>query len=294
MLGHTPVLLQEVLTLLAPRSNQHTVDVTLGAGGHAAAILQATAPDGRLLGIDLDPLALDTARQTLQPFGARVTYVHGGADDLQSILHEHRFPQPDCLLADLGLSSLELRDPARGFSFQLADSPLDMRFDPTQGRTAADIVNSERESDLADILYNFGEERDSRRIAKAIVSARRTQRFATVGDLLNVFGQVGSRRGSRINPATKTFQALRIAVNDELGRLERFLPPAIAALAPGGRLAVIAFHSLEDRMVKQFFRDQAKAGAVELLTKHPTAPSFAEITTNPRARSAKLRAVMKK
>jgi 16S rRNA (cytosine1402-N4)-methyltransferase len=168
-----------------------------------------------------------------------------------------------------------------------------MRFDPTQGRTAADILNSERESDLADLLYNFGEERDSRRIAKAIVTARRTQRFATVGDLLNVFGRAGSRRGSRINPATKTFQALRIAVNDELGRLERFLPQAIAALTPGGRLAVISFHSLEDRMVKQFFRDQAKAGAVELLTKHPTAPSFAEITTNPRARSAKLRAVIK-
>jgi len=291
MMTHTPVLLDEVLTLLAPGSNQHIVDVTLGAGGHAAALLERTSPDGRLLGIDLDPLALETAKHNLAHFARRVETVHAPSDHLTKILHDLHFPPVHCILADLGLSSLELGHPSRGFSFQVAGSPLDMRFDPTQGRTAADVLNTERENDLADILFRYGEERASRRIAKAVVTARRKKAFVTVGDLLEVFPE---RHGSsRRHPATKTFQALRIAVNDELGRLERFLPQAIEALEPGGRLAIISFHSVEDRIVKQFFRQQAQSGTIKLLTKHPTAPSFAEITTNPRARSAKLRAVEK-
>ncbi|MBI4093093.1 MAG: 16S rRNA (cytosine(1402)-N(4))-methyltransferase RsmH [Candidatus Kerfeldbacteria bacterium] len=292
MLGHIPVLQHEVLALLDPRPGQHTVDVTLGAGGHAAAILERTAPDGQLLGIDLDPLALTVAQKNLAKFDQRVTFVHGASDDLAAIIRDRRFSPVHYILADLGLSSLTLGDPTRGFSFQATQSPLDMRFDPTSGRTAADILNSEREDEIADLIYQYGEERDSRRIARSIVTARRTKPFATVGDLLAVFPP-GRRRSSRINPATKTFQALRIAVNDELGRLERLLPQAVESLVPGGRLAIISFHSLEDRIVKQFFREQARAGRVTLLTKHPAAPSFAEVTTNPRSRSAKLRAVVR-
>lgn len=294
--AHTPVLLPEVLKLLDPKPGEYAVDATVGAGGHAQAMLERTAPDGKLLAIDLDPKALVIVQKSLERFSHRVTFIHDAFDRLAQILDDVHFPQPDCLLADLGLSSLELGDTARGFSFQLADSPLDMRFDPSgaSGRrpTAAELANSLPVDELERILREYGEERKSRVIARSIIETRTRQRIATVGDLVSAVERVVPRRG-RIHPATRTFQALRIAVNDELGRLERFLPQAVAALAPGGRLAVISFHSLEDRMVKRFFRAQAQAGLVTLLTKHPAAPSFAEVTTNPRSRSAKLRAVVR-
>ncbi|MBI4090375.1 MAG: 16S rRNA (cytosine(1402)-N(4))-methyltransferase RsmH [Candidatus Kerfeldbacteria bacterium] len=293
---HIPVLRQEVLSLLDPRPGQHTVDATVGAGGHAAAILERTAPDGRLLAIDLDPAALEIARQNLKSFAGRITFVHSGFDNLKQILHDTRFLHPTAILADLGLSSASLQDSSRGFSFQLVDSPLDMRFDPSSRsgeiRTAADILNLEREAELARIIYEYGEERQSRAIARAIVETRARQPIRTVGDLVSIIARVIRRRG-HLHPATRTFQALRLAVNDELGRLERFLPQAIEALVPGGRLAVISFHSLEDRMVKQFFRQQAAASQVRILTKHPATPGFAEVTTNPRSRSAKLRVVVR-
>ncbi len=291
-LAHHPVFLKEVLQYLDPKPNDQAVDVTVGAGGHAQAILERTAPDGKLLAVDLDSKALAFARTSLERFSHRVTFIHDAFDHLTKILHDVHFPRPDCILADLGLSSLSLSDSSRGFSFQLADSPLDMRFDPSQGRTAADIINQESEAELERILREYGQERRSRRIARSIVETRVYKRIATVGDLVSTIERVNPRRG-RINPATRTFQALRIVVNDELGRLERFLPQAVTALAPGGRLAVISFHSLEDRMVKYFFRQQAHDGIVTLLTKHPAAPSFAEVTTNPRSRSAKLRAVVR-
>lgn len=293
MLGHTPVLLQEVLTLLAPGSNQDTVDATLGAGGHARAILEKTAPDGKFIGIDRDPLALQTAAEVLEPFGPRARLIHDSFDHLSQILSDVQFPPVDCLLADLGLSSLELSDPVRGFSFNLTDSPLDLRFDPTSGQTAADLIRKLSAKDLAQILFDYGEERASRRIAAAIVQARRQHDLSTVGNLVEVITSVVPRRG-RLHPATRTFQALRIAVNDELGQLERFLPQAIASLAPNGRLAIISFHSLEDRIVKHFFRRMKAEGQVEILTKHPVIPGSAEITTNPRSRSAKLRVVVRR
>lgn len=298
--AHHPVLLKEVLEYLDPHPGEHLVDATVGAGGHARAILERTAPDGQLLGIDLDPRTLQAARAALAQFAPRLTFVHDSFDHLATILHDHHFPQPHHLIADLGLSSLALGDPARGFSFQHLDSPLDMRFDasPRSGwgsvPTAADILNAAPENELERILRTYGEERRSRSIAKAIVQTRRQSRIRTVGDLTRIVAQVNRGRRGKIHPATRTFQALRIAVNDELGRLARFLPQAVEALAPGGLLAVISFHSLEDRIVKQFFRRQAAEGRVRILTKHPATPSFAEVTTNPRSRSAKLRVAMRK
>ncbi len=294
MLAHTPVLRDEAVRLLDPQPGTHSVDATLGAGGHAAALLERTAPDGRLLAFDLDPLAHDAARTALAGYGDRVTFIHDSFDRLTAILHELRFPQPHTVLADLGLSTLELADPARGFSFQRLDDPLDMRFDPTRGgRTAADLVSTAPTDELERLLREFGEEQSARTIARSIIEARRRQPIRTVGQLVEAVVHGVHRRRGRLHPATRTFQALRMAVNDELGALRRFLPQAVACLPPGGRLAVISFHSLEDRIVKQFFREQSRAGSLDLLTKHPATPSFAEVTTNPRSRSAKLRVAMR-
>lgn len=294
-LAHTPVLLKEVIALLDPKPGEHVVDATIGAAGHAAALLERTAPQGKLLGIDLDLSALKTAQRNLENLSQRITFVHDSFDRLTQILNEYRFPQPHAILADLGLSSFALKDPDRGFSFQILHSPLDMRFDPEliAGPTAADIVNTAPEGELVRILREYGEERNARRIAHSIISKRTHKPIAIVRDLVDAILAAVPRR-SRIHPATKTFQALRISVNDELGRLTRFLPQALSALVPAGRLAVISFHSLEDRVVKHFFRQQAADGHVRILTKHPATPSFAEVTTNPRSRSAKLRVVVRK
>jgi 16S rRNA (cytosine1402-N4)-methyltransferase len=277
----------EVLDALRPAPGGTYVDCTVGAGGHAVAILEASAPGGRLLGIDTDPSALAIAAARLAPFGDRVRLVQRNFRELQHVLSETQTTAPDGILLDLGVSSMQLDRPERGFSFQ-ADGPLDMRLDQTAGRTAADLVNTLPERELADLIFRYGEERYSRRVARAIVGRRSSARFERTADLAHtVASRVGRGGGRGIHPATRTFQALRIAVNDELGGLEEVLPQAADALAPGGRLAVISFHSLEDRIVKQFLRSRPETLAI--LTKKPIVASPEEQRGNPRSRSAKLR-----
>jgi 16S rRNA (cytosine1402-N4)-methyltransferase len=291
---HVPVLLAEVLAGLVPQAGGYYIDGTLGGSGHAAAILKMSAPDGRLLGIDADPAAIETAGARLAAFGARAKLVHGNFRDLKRLAHEADFKKVDGILLDLGVSSHQLGTPERGFSF-LADAPLDMRMDTTSGETAADMVNEMPESALADVIYRYGEERASRRIARAIVETRRKARIATTGELAAIVERALGGRHGKIHPATRTFQALRISVNRELESLETALPQAVELLTPRGRLAVIAFHSLEDRIVKQFFRDESGYGGAEgpsrlrIITKKPLMAGEAETRANPRARSAKLR-----
>jgi 16S rRNA (cytosine1402-N4)-methyltransferase len=283
-LVHKPVLVAETLELLAVRGRGLYVDGTLGTGGHAAAILQRSAPDGRLLGLDRDVEALEHAKQALAPFGTRAELRHADYRRLPELLAGRR---PDGILLDLGVSSLQLDVPERGFSFR-ADGPLDMRMDRTQGETAEDVVNRLPEHALADLIYRFGEERASRRIARAIVAARRRRRLRTTGELAELVRRAAGRGRPGLDQATRTFQALRIHVNRELEGLGQALGAAAQALAPGGRLAVIAFHSLEDREVKQAFRTLAGRG-FRVLTRKPVRPGAEELRENPRARSARLR-----
>lgn len=295
---HIPVLLQGVLSFLRVRPGGIYIDGTVGGGGHAAAILAASAPDGRLLGLDRDPAALEVARERLAPYGDRAILRRGSFADLIHLAED--FIPADGVLLDLGLSSLQLADPARGFSFS-QDGPLDMRFDPSEETTAADLINTLSARELTDLLYRYGEEKQARRIAEAIVAARPIHRTVELAALIE--RTVGRRE--RIHPATRTFQALRIAVNRELEALEAVLPQALEALRPGGRLVVISFHSLEDRIVKQFFHREARdcicppeipvcvcghRARVRVLTPKPVRPDPAEVTANPRARSARLRA----
>lgn len=303
--AHRPVLYQEVLDALQPGPGGHYLDGTLGAGGHAWGVLNASAPDGRLLGLDLDPQALALARQRLAPFGERAVIVQASYLRLDEQRRQLGWPPLQAILLDLGLSSMQLDTPERGFSFQY-DAPLDMRFDPSAPHTAADLVNQLPEAELARILYEYGEEPQGRRVAQAIVRSRplhTTQELAAV--TLKVLG--GGRRGksgSHIHPATRTFQALRIAVNGELEAVTQVLPIAIDALAPGGRLAVIAFHSLEDRIVKQFFRRESQdcicpprqpvctcghKASLREVVRRPLVAGPEEVQANPRSRSARLR-----
>lgn len=300
---HQPVLLTEVISALQPFPGGVYLDGTVGAGGHAAALLTASEPDGLLFGFDQDPNALKIASQNLAGFGHRVSLHHSNFDQFEPVAQAHHLPPANGILLDLGVSSMQFDQPERGFSFQ-EDGPLDMRMNPTAGPTAADLVNNLPEAELADLIYRYGEERLSRRIARAIVKARPIGRTGQLARI--VAGAAGKPGKSRIHPATRTFQALRIAVNDELGVLERVLPQALRLLKPGGRLAVISFHSLEDRIVKQYFRQEAQdcicpleqpvctckhKATIHIITKRPIIPSQAEINTNPRARSAKLRVV---
>jgi 16S rRNA (cytosine1402-N4)-methyltransferase len=283
--GHTSVLLDETLELLAVRPGGLWVDGTVGLGGHAAALLRATSPDGRLVGLDRDTETLERARAVIRPFGDRARLEAGDFREIPERLGDDR---ADGVLLDLGISSAQLDDPERGFSFQ-GDGPLDMRMDRTRGETAADVVNTLREKELADLIYLHGEERASRRIARAIVRARERSAIRTTGELADIVRRAaprGARRG--FHPATRTFQALRIHVNRELEGLGESLERIAGVLAPGGRLAVIAFHSLEDRAVKTTFRDLSREG-YRRLTKKPVRPSESETRTNPRARSARLR-----
>lgn len=298
---HVPVLVDEVLAHLDPRPGAVIVDATVGEGGHAEAILQRIAPAGRLIGLDRDPDALARAEERLRRFGRNVTLRHANFADLDDILDALGVKAVDGILFDLGLSARQLLDPERGFSFD-HPGPLDMRVDRSQVTTAADLVNSLPERDLADLLARYGEERAARRIAREIV-ARRPLR-TTVDLVRAVEAAVGGRR-TRIHPATRTFQALRIATNGELAALERALPQAIRRLRPGGRLCVISFHSLEDRIVKGALArhsrgcvcppevPECRCGGtklVRILTKKPVVPSPEEVRRNPRARSARLRA----
>lgn len=285
---HQSVLYQEVLEALAPHSAGRYVDGTVGAGGHAAGILAASAPDGLLLGLDVDPGALELAQHRLAEFGERAILRHGSYGDLAQHLATLGWPSVDGILLDIGASSMQFDRAERGFSFQ-QEGPLDMRFDPQSSPSAADLVNDLPDDELADILFRYGEERKSRRVARAIANARPLQ---TTGELAAVVARALGGQRSRIHPATRTFQALRIAVNGELDTLEASLPQAIEALASGGRLAVIAFHSLEDRIVKRYFRRGEEVGLKEI-TRRPLVASEEEAKTNPRSRSAKLRVAEK-
>jgi 16S rRNA (cytosine1402-N4)-methyltransferase len=283
---HEPALLAESMELLGVRPGGLWVDGTVGAGGHAAEILRRSAPGGRLLACDRDADALRAAAETLAPFGARARLLHADYRALPDVLDG----PADGILLDLGISSMQLDRPERGFALG-SDGPLDMRMDQRGGVTAAEVVNRLPEAELADIIYRYGEERASRRIARRIVEARRRAPLRTTQELAAVVRAAASRpRGGRIDPATLTFQALRIHVNRELEGLGEALARLARQLAPGGRMAVIAFHSLEDREVKHAFRALSTAG-FRLLTRKPVRPGEAELRRNPRARSARLRAV---
>jgi 16S rRNA (cytosine1402-N4)-methyltransferase len=288
---HVPVLLDEVRALLQPERGGTFVDCTVGLGGHARMVLEHGAT--RLVGIDRDTDALALAGAALEPFGDRVTLVHADYRDLAAVLAAHGVGPVSGVLADLGVSSMQLDREGRGFSFR-RDEPLDMRMDRTQGQTAAELLDRVDERELADVIYQFGEERRSRQVARAIITARQQGRIETTGRLAEIVRRAVAARGwQRIDPATRTFQALRIWVNRELDGLDSFIGAAAATLHADGRLAIISFHSLEDRVVKHTLRDLAKQTALRVLTKHPIVAGDAEAAANPRARSAKLRGAVK-
>ncbi|MGH2583246.1 MAG: 16S rRNA (cytosine(1402)-N(4))-methyltransferase RsmH [Anaerolineales bacterium] len=303
-LAHQPVLYHEVLEALRPKAGGRYLDCTVGAGGHAGGTLQASLPDGELLGLDVDPGALQIAEQRLAKFGGRVHLRKGSYGLMSQWLADVGWDLVDGILLDLGVSSMQLDHGDRGFSFK-QNAPLGMRFDPEGSLTAEDLVNNLPEAALADILYRYGEEPQSRRLAKAIVKARPLR---TTKELADLIAKTLRKKPGVIHPATRSFQALRIAVNRELETLEAALPQAVAALKSGGRLAVIAFHSLEDRIVKQFFRTESKdcicppeqpvctcghTATLKEITRKPIRPQASEISANPRSRSARLRVTEK-
>mgnify|MGYP000338631147 CR=1 FL=1 len=296
---HIPVLYQDIIHALQPRSGCSYVDCTLGAGGHAQGILEASQPDGRLLGLDLDPQAISIARDRLTPFGERMRIERASYVELTNVLEKIGWIGVDGIVFDLGVSSMQFDTPERGFSFQ-QDAPLDMRFSPDTPISAAELVNQMSEAELAEIIFRYGEDRNARRIARAIVRARplgTTKQLAAV-----VAGSGGAK--DHLHPATRTFQALRIAVNEELKSIEAALPQAVQALNTGGRLAVISFHSLEDRIVKDYINMESTdclcpprqpmctcghKASIRKVTRKPIIPAETEVSDNPRARSAKLR-----
>ncbi len=296
---HVPVLYDEALAGLRIRPGGSYLDGTLGAAGHAAGILQASSPDGTLLGLDADPEAVAFAREVLRPFGERARLRVANFRHMETVARAEGLSDVDGILLDLGLSSRQLADAERGFSFS-QEGPLDMRMDPNSRRTAASLVNSLPEEELADLLWRYGEEQRSRRIARAIVAARPV---TTTAQLAAIVAR-SAGRGQKIHPATRTFQALRIAVNDELQALADALPQARDLLGPGGRMAIISFHSLEDRMVKQFFQRESRdcicppelpvctcghTATLMMVNRKPIRPTEDEVARNPRSRSARLR-----
>jgi 16S rRNA (cytosine1402-N4)-methyltransferase len=281
-------MVAEVVEHLAPARGGTFLDCTVGLGGHARAILEAGA--SRLVGLDRDPAALVHAREALKPFGDRVELVHADYRRAEEILAARGIAAVDGVLADLGVSSMQLDAPGRGFSFR-RDDPLDMRMDTSSGPTAAEALAAVDERTLADVIYEFGEERHARRVARAIVGARQTAPIETTGRLAEIVRRAVPRKGYvRIDPATRTFQALRIWVNRELEGLDAFLTAMCGRLAGGGRLVAITFHSLEDRVVKHTLRTLQAQGLITIRTRRPVVPTEAEVERNPRARSAKLRA----
>jgi len=305
---HVPVLMSEALELLAIRSGGRYIDGTLGLGGHTEAILERSSPDGRVLGIDRDPQALKHSGRRLSRFGDRITLVHANYADVEQMAGEHSFSGADGILIDMGVSSMQLDEADRGFSF-MAEGPLDMRMDGTQTTTAADLVNSMPEKELADLIFRLGEEPASRRIAAAIVRERAVSPITTTSRLAGIVADAKGGRRGRIHPATQTFQALRMAVNEELESVRKGLEGALRVLRPGGRLAVITFHSLEDREVKSCFRahemreESLPQGGTRVVGREPLvirvnrksiAAGDEEVRANPRARSARLRVVERK
>ena len=304
---HTPVLFRETIEALRPRDGAVYVDCTVGGGGHSAALLEAAGPGAHLLGLDADPDDLAVARERLTVFGGQVRLVNANFRQLADVAEGEGFVPADGVLFDLGMSSIQLDRSSRGFSFQ-RDAPLDMRFDPRQPTTAADIVNDAEEAELKRMLFEYGNERNASRVARAVVKRRETRRIETTRELSDVVVSVLGPRREGIHSATKTFQALRIAVNEELESLREALPQALRILSTGGRLAVISFHSLEDRIVKEFMRYEAstcicppglpvcvcgKQATLRLVQRKPIMPGSEETRLNPRARSAKLRVAEK-
>ncbi|MFA5813471.1 MAG: 16S rRNA (cytosine(1402)-N(4))-methyltransferase RsmH [Patescibacteria group bacterium] len=295
---HVPVLLNETIESLQLKSGSSVIDCTLGDAGHAEEILKRTAPDGKLFGIDADPEAILRAGKYLHEFGERVKLIRSNFINLKQIIDTEKFGPVRGILLDLGWSSPQFEERGRGFSFQ-KDEPLNMRYDGNHGITAADILNKEEQKELERIFRDYGEEKFGRKIAKAISKYRKRVKIENTGQLVNIILSVYRKKlGSDkevpwiggTHPATKVFQALRIAVNDELNVLELALPQAVEALAPGGRLAVISFHSLEDRIVKHYFKSQ-EGRTINIITKKPIECSEEEYKNNPRARSAKMRVV---
>jgi 16S rRNA (cytosine1402-N4)-methyltransferase len=288
--SHEPVMAAEVVELLAPARGGLFVDCTVGLGGHSRALLEAGAD--RVVGLDRDPKALALAREALAAFGDRVELVHADYRELDRVLDERGIERVAGTLADLGVSSMQFDAAGRGFSFR-RDEPLDMRMDQSRGPSVADLLRQVDETELADVIFQFGEERASRRVARAIVGARREAPIETTGRLAAIVRRAVPHKGhQRIDPATRTFQALRIWVNRELEGLDAFFVAAARRLLANARLAVITFHSLEDRIVKHTFRAIEKADeGLRILTKRPLVPSDDEVARNPRARSAKLRAI---
>ena len=293
-----------MLTALKPQSGKRYLDGTLGAGGHALGILETSSPDGELLGLDLDPEAIEIAQSRLSKYSTRVQVRKGSYLDAKSEIAEIGWSKVDGIVLDLGVSSMQIDQSQRGFSFQ-KEGDLDMRFDPTKGHSATDLVNNLDEKELADIIWRFGEERYSRKIASTIVKNRP---ISQTGQLAGLVRKVVGGSRSRIDPATRTFQALRIAVNKELSTLESALPELISILEMGGRIAVISFHSLEDRIVKSFFRMESTdcicppeqpictcghKASLQTITPHPIQATAAELANNVRSRSAKLRVAQK-
>lgn len=303
-LAHQPVLYNEIIHFLQPQRSGRYIDGTVGAGGHARGILDASEPDGILLGLDLDTTALELARKNLESYEDRVFLVHSSFGNLRKQLNAMGWQMVDGILLDLGLSSMQIDTPGRGFSFR-QEASLDMRFNQQNPLSAKDLVNNLPEGELADLLYKYGEERRSRQVAKAIVKSRPIESTLELAKI--IASATSSGRPGR-HPATRSFQALRIAVNDELSVLEKVLPQAISSLKQNGRLAVIAYHSLEDRIVKHYFRQESQdcicppeqivcicghEAAVKVITKRPIRPQEDEIIRNSRARSARLRVVEK-
>ena len=300
---HLPVLYKTIITALQPKSLGRYIDGTLGAAGHATGILTEAAPQGELLGLDLDPQALAIAREKLAPFGERAHIVQASYTTMKEEAAKLGWDAVDGIVLDFGVSSMQLDTPERGFSF-LTDGPLDMRFAPNAGMSAAEMVNTFTEEDLADIIFRYGEDRSARRIARSIVGNRPFESTKQLADL--ILKSVG--RPERIHPATRTFQALRIAVNGELDSIETIIPIAVSLLKPGGRLAAISFHSLEDRIVKEYFRHESRdcicpprqpictcghKASIKEINRKPIEATEEEIQENPRARSAKLRVAEK-
>lgn len=303
-MAHLPVLYHEIIHALCPHDQGLYVDGTVGAGGHARGILEASSPNGKLIGLDLDPLALSLAREVLSPFGDRVILLKASYTTLETQLVNLGWSSINGIMLDFGVSSMQLDSPDRGFSFR-SDAPLDMRFDPDGHVMAEDLVNGLPERDLANLIYNYGEERKSRQIARAITDSRPLHTTRELAEVIT--GIIKSEKG-RIHPATRTFQALRIAVNDELKAIEEVLPQAVNSLTPGGRLAVISFHSLEDRIVKKYFRKESQdcicpprqpvctcshKARIREISRRPIRPEDSEINKNPRARSARMRVAEK-
>ncbi len=296
-LSHIPVLKEKLIEILEPQQGQIIVDCTVGAGGHSKAIMKHTNGNAKIIALDIDSQTIDIAKENLKEYSDNITFINANFGKIADVLKELNIKSADLIYADLGVSSIQLDDKNRGFSFQKA-GPLDMRMNINLPKTAADIINSMKEQDLADLIFKYGEEGKSRKIAKLICQARRNSRIESTKQLAQIICQAlgfSSEKlaKQRIHPATKTFQALRIAVNNELTNLEKLLENVPEILSSSGRFAVISFHSLEDRIVKENFRKNEAAGIYKILTTKPIKPEANEILQNPRARSAKLRAIQK-